>query len=325
MQKPILELENVKKYFPIKMGMWKNEIKYVHAVDDVSLNLHKGEVLGLVGETGCGKSTLASLIMGIYSPTSGNILLNGHDISSIKNTLTLKRSIQMVFQDPFWSLNPRKTVKNILAEPLKVHHVTSNKKDLDDRIEALFSLVGMDSDRLDSFPHEFAGGERQLIGIARSIALQPDIVLLDEPTSAIDTFSQARILNLLMDLKNKFNLSYIVISHDLSVIHYLADSIAVMYLGKIVESGSITAVFNKPCHPYTQALLKAIPTIDSDGKIKPIEAIKGDIPSAINPPSGCRFASRCSFATDICFYQYPNITQVEKKHMVTCHRIKDMQ
>ena len=319
---PILELKQVKKYFPIRMGMWKNDIRYVHAVDNVSIQLKKGEVLGLVGETGCGKSTLASLIMGIYSPTSGDILLNGRNISEMKDTLRLKRSIQMVFQDPFWSLNPRKTIRNILAEPLKVHHVTTSRSELNEKIESLFKLIGMDPARLDTFPHEFAGGERQLIGIARSISLQPEIILLDEPTSAIDTFSQARILNLLIDLKNRLGLSYIVISHDLSVIHYLADTIAVMYLGKIVESGSITEVFTAPYHPYTQALLKAIPTIDVNGQIKPIEAIKGDIPSAINPPAGCRFAGRCPYAMDICFSDSPRETTVEGSHIVACHKIE---
>ena len=322
MGQDLLVLNEVYKHFPLRVGFWQKTIKKVHAVDGVDLRLRRGEVLGVVGETGCGKSTLAQLIMGIYPTTAGSISLNGQDISTIRKSRKVKRCVQMVFQDPFWSLNPRKTVRKILAEPFKVHRIASGKE-LNGRIENLFSMVGLEPERLDSFPHEFAGGERQLVGIARSIALQPELVILDEPTSAIDTFSQAVILNLLLELRNKFNLSYILISHDLSVVHYLADRVAVMYLGKIVETGKVEDVFNSPCHPYTKALLRAIPVIDPDGKVKPIEPIKGDIPSAIDPKPGCRFAGRCPEVLSICSLEDPSNMEVGEKHFAACHLFKN--
>ncbi len=321
MPQDLLVLKKVYKHFPLRVGFWQKTIKKVHAVDGVDLRLRRGEVLGIVGETGCGKSTLAQLIMGIYPTTAGNIFLNGQDLSAIRKSRKVKRSVQMVFQDPFWSLNPRKTVRKILAEPFLVHRIASGKE-LNRRTESLFSMVGLEPERLDSFPHEFAGGERQLIGIARSIALQPELVILDEPTSAIDTFSQAIILNLLLELRNKFNLSYILISHDLSVVHYLADRIAVMYLGKIVETGKVEDVFKSPSHPYTKALLRAIPVIDANGKVKPIEPIKGDIPSAIDPEPGCRFAGRCPEVFSTCNREDPLSVSIGGGHFVACHLVK---
>ncbi len=322
MNTPMLQLKEVKKYFPIRSGFWQRTEKNVHAVDGVDLSVNRGDILGIVGETGCGKSTLAQLIMGIYAPTAGRILLNGKDINEkSKDLLAMKRKVQIVFQDPFWSLNPRKRIRKILEEPFKVHHMADQNR-LKEKTKELFEMVGLSANRLDSYPHEFAGGERQLIGIARAIALQPDLVLLDEPTSAIDTFSQAGILNLLIELRDRFNLSYILISHDLSVIHFLCDRIAVMYLGKIVESGLIKDVFEKTLHPYTRALLAAIPVIDASGEVRPIYPIEGEIPSAIDPAPGCRFAGRCPMAQNICRTDEPRLRMTDQsgdQHLVACH------
>ena len=322
MSAPLLRLESLVKHFPVRSGFWKQKVKSVHAVDGVDLAVDTGDILGIVGETGCGKSTLAQLVMGIYPPTSGRIILDGEDINS-KNTdsLAVKRKTQIVFQDPFWSLNPRKKVRSILEEPMKVHKIASGA-DLRRKTEELFTMVGLDPQRIDEYPHEFAGGERQLIGIARAIALQPKLVLLDEPTSAIDTFSQAGILNLLMDLREKFGLSYILISHDLSVIHFLCDRIAVMYLGKIVETASTRELFELASHPYTEALMDAIPMINRSGGVNPVYPIEGEIPSAMDIAPGCRFASRCKKARDICRSDEPKLLEVSEGHLAACHFAK---
>lgn len=315
----LLELRDVKKHFPIRTGFWQRQTRKVHAVDGVDLSLRAGDILGIVGETGCGKSTLAQLVMGIFRPTSGEILIDGRNIDDADaKRMELKRKVQIVFQDPFWSLNPRKSVRKIIEEPLAVHAVARGAE-LRARGEELFSLVGLDPVRLDSYPHEFAGGERQLIGIARAIALEPNLVLLDEPTSSIDTFSQAGILNLLLKLRERMNLSYILISHDLSVIHFLCDRIAVMYLGKIAELGPTREVFETPRHPYTRALMRAIPMIDAAGEVGSIHPIEGEIPSAIDPAPGCRFAGRCEKAQEICGKIQPELSDCGGGHRVACH------
>lgn len=316
----LLKVSNLKKYFPIRSGFWQKSVKWVHAVDEVNLEIKKGEVVGLVGESGCGKSTLAQVMVGIHTPTEGTVELDGEDISRSfsKNDLKIKRKIQIVFQDPFWSLNPRRMVRNIVGEPLKVHKLASGIK-LTERVGELLEMVGIDGGRMFAYPHEFSGGERQRIAIARALALNPQMLLLDEPTSSIDTISQAEILNLLIDIRNKFNLSYILISHDLSVIHYLSDRIAVMYLGKIVELGKTEDVFKKMFHPYTEALMKAVPVISNSGEVEKITALEGNVPSAITPPSGCRFHTRCYKCQDICKEKVPELRDLGDNHMVACH------
>lgn len=319
-EQTLLKISNLKKYFPLRTGFWQRSLKWVHAVDSIDLELKKGEVLGIVGESGCGKSTLAQIIMGIYQPTEGNIKLENQDITlpDIRKDLSIKKKIQIVFQDPFWSLNPRKMVRDIIGEPLLVHKVAGGDM-LMEKVGELMEMVGIDKKRMFSYPHEFSGGERQRIAIARALALNPALVILDEPTSSIDTLSQAEILNLLMDIKDKFNLSYILISHDLSVIHFMSDRIAVMYLGKLVEIGDTVDVFEMMCHPYTEALMKAVPVITNSGEVGKIEALEGNVPSAITPPAGCRFHTRCYKCQPICKEREPELKPVGENHSVACH------
>jgi len=316
----ILEAVGLKKYFPIETGFLKKSIEYVHAIDTVNIKVNKGEALGIVGESGCGKSTLAQVLVNIYSPTEGKIFFEGVDVSpkAARNSLGFKKNIQMVFQDPFWSLNPRKMVRDIIMEPLKVHRIVEYEH-FDTEIERLMDMVGIGKKRMFSYPHEFSGGERQRIAIARALAARPKLVILDEPTSSIDTLSQAEILNLLIELRDEFNLSYILISHDLSVVHFLSDRLAVMYLGKIVEIGKTETVFNLMYHPYTQALMKAIPLISSNGTVQNIEALEGNVPSAINPPKGCRFHTRCYKCQEICRNKEPELREFEDGHFAACH------
>ena len=316
----LLNAKNLKKYFPVNKSLFNKASKYVHAVDDVSFSVESKDIIGIVGESGCGKSTLAQLIMGIYTPTSGTIEFEGKSINlqNKRNMLAYKRNIQMVFQDPYWSLNPRKMAKDIIAEPMRVHK-TVNEYDMDSEIQRLLNMVGISGDRMYEFPHEFSGGERQRIAIARSLSLSPKLLILDEPTSSIDTLSQAGILNLLIRIRDELNLSYLLISHDLSVIHFMSNKIIVMYLGKIVEMGDVNEIFNNMLHPYTKALMLAIPSIDSSGNIKKIEALEGNVPSAINIPKGCRFNARCKDCMDICVTEEPTLKKIDKNHSVACH------
>jgi oligopeptide/dipeptide ABC transporter ATP-binding protein len=316
----LLNAKNLKKYFPVNKSLFNKASKYVHAVDDVSFSVESKDIIGIVGESGCGKSTLAQLIMGIYSPTSGTIEFEGKSINlqNKRNMLAYKRNIQMVFQDPYWSLNPRKMARDIIAEPMRVHK-TVNEYNMDNEIQRLLNMVGISGDRMYEFPHEFSGGERQRIAIARSLSLSPKLLILDEPTSSIDTLSQAGILNLLIRIRDELNLSYLLISHDLSVIHFLSNKIIVMYLGKIVEMGDVNEIFNNMLHPYTKALMLAIPSIDTSGNIKKIEALEGNVPSAINLPKGCRFNARCKHCMDICLEEEPVLKIIDKNHSVACH------
>ncbi len=316
----LMTLEGLKKHFPVRMGFWKKKLRWVRAVDGVSLSVARGEVLGIVGESGCGKSTLAQLILGIYPLTEGHIRFEGVDISSRSSTrgIGAKRMIQIVFQDPFWSLNPRKTVREIIAEPLKVHRL-ARSWEMDDRVADLLGMVGIDGARMFSYPHEFSGGERQRIAIARSLAPGPKLLVLDEPTSSIDTLSQAEILNLLIDIKNRMDLSYILISHDLSVVHFLSERIAVMYLGKVMEVGRTEEVFTLMHHPYTQALMEAVPAITGEGGIRPIKALEGNVPSAITPPRGCLFHTRCYKAQERCRTEPPALREITPGHSAACH------
>lgn len=321
-KEPILEVRNLKKHFPIKTGILQRETGVVKAVDGINFSVNKGETIGVVGESGCGKSTTGRTIIRLYEPTEGEILYKGRDISQLREKelrTHIRRDIQMIFQDPFASLNPRKTLGSILEEPFKVHNLYS-KHERTERIENLLEIVGLNASFKDRYPHEFSGGQRQRIGIARTLTTEPDIVIADEPVSALDVSIQAQIINLLEDLQNELNLTYIFISHDLSVIRHIADTVAVMYLGKMMESASKEDLFDNPMHPYTQALLSAIPIPRQKG-IKKREKIilKGDLPSPSDPPRGCVFHTRCPSAMDICRTVEPEYTEKRPNHLVACH------
>lgn len=304
-QELILKATNIKKYFPIKKGFFLKTVGQVKAVDDVSLEVRKGETIGLVGESGCGKSTLGRTLIRLYEPTSGEIEFEQKDFLKVAggDLRQLRRDIQMIFQDPYASLDPRMTVGQILRQPFDIHNVGSSTE-REARVKELLELVGLKASHVNRYPHEFSGGQRQRICIARAIALNPKLIICDEPVSALDVSIQAQILNLLKDLQEKLGLTYIFISHDLSVIEYFCDRVAVMYLGKIVEIGSREDIFNSPKHPYTQALLSAIPRV-GEGKKQMKKSLSGEVPSPINPPTGCTFHPRCSFCMKECSEKIP--------------------
>jgi oligopeptide/dipeptide ABC transporter ATP-binding protein len=291
---------------------------FVKAVDGVSLKIRKGEILGVVGESGCGKSTLVNTLLLLHKPTEGNVLFDGDDIFSLSKSdlRRARKNVQIVFQDPFWSLNPRWLVRDIIGEPLKVHENLSADEYLA-AVKKLLSMVGLPEDGAFKYPHEFSGGQRQRIAIARALSVRPKLVVLDEPTSAIDIISQAQVLEMLEDLKKEMQLTYIMISHDLSVVNYMADKIIVMYLGRIVEYGESDLVFHNPKHPYTKALFNAIPGLNTRS-VEDLAIIKGEVPSAINPPKGCRFHPRCEDCMEICKTVDPTSTEVEGR-LVECH------
>ncbi len=321
-QAPLLEVRNLKKHFPIKGGILGRTVANVYAVDDVSLTMRHGETLGLVGESGCGKSTLGRTILRLYEPTAGQIQFDGQDLCALgtRELRQKRRDMQIIFQDPFSSLNPRMTIGAILAEPFVIHKL-GGKKDLDKNVRQLLETVGLPSEAADRYPHEFSGGQRQRIGIARAIALNPKLIVADEPVSALDVSIQSQILNLLVDLRKKFNLAYLFVAHDLAVIEHISDMVAVMYLGKIAEYTSAEQLYHKPSHPYTKALISAIPVPDVNAK-KDKQVLRGDVPSPINPPSGCYFHPRCPVATDRCKVEAPalrNIGTAEKPHLAACH------
>ncbi len=317
--KVLLEVKGLKKYFPVKRGFFSKEELYVKAVDGVDLTINKGEVLGIVGESGCGKSTLVNTILNLHEPTAGKVIFDGQDMFSLNKQELRKarKDIQIVFQDPYWSLNPRWLVKDIIAEPIKVHEKLKSQSLLA-RVKELLEMVGLDKDAAYRYPHEFSGGQRQRIAIARALAVNPKLVVLDEPTSSIDVLSQAQILDLLNDLRKKMELTNILISHDLSVVNYMSDKIIVMYLGKIVEYGESQEVFTNPQHPYTQALFNSIPDLDKIG-IQSLQTIEGNVPSAIYPPKGCRFHTRCDRVMDICKKEVPGLRNLGKQHYAACH------
>lgn len=303
----LLKAVNIKKYFPIKRGLLLKTMGQVKAVDDVTLEIRKGETLGLVGESGCGKSTLGRTLIRLYEPTAGEIEFEGNDFLKMEGgkLRSLRKDIQMIFQDPYASLDPRMTVDQIIRQPLDIHGIgTSAEKDV--RVKELLELVGLKASHVNRYPHEFSGGQRQRICIARAIALNPKLIICDEPVSALDVSIQAQILNLLKDLQEKLGLTYLFISHDLSVIEYFCDRVAVMYLGKIVEIGSRDEMFNTPKHPYTQALLSAIPRV-GEGKKVMKKSLSGEVPSPINPPTGCTFHPRCPHAMDTCSEHVPKL------------------
>ena len=318
----MLQVDNLVKHFPITQGIIiQRQIGAVHAVDDISFKIRKGETFGLVGESGCGKSTTGRTILQLYRPTSGSVLFDGIDLVKTKGEelRRMRRKMQMIFQDPYASLNPRMTVGEIIGEPLLVHQV-ANQKETEERVANLLELVGLNPAFSTRYPHEFSGGQRQRIGVARALALQPSFIVCDEPISALDVSIQAQVVNLLEDLQKQFNLTYLFIAHDLSMVRHISDRVAVMYLGIIVELADRDELYLKPLHPYTQALLSAVPVADPvvDAKRKRI-ILEGDVPSPVNPPSGCRFRTRCPIAEPICAEQKPDFRELEKDHWAACH------
>jgi oligopeptide/dipeptide ABC transporter ATP-binding protein len=322
-KQPILEIKNLVKHFPITGGLFGKVVAKVHAVDDVSFKLEKGKTLGFVGESGCGKSSLGRTILKLTEPTSGKIIFENQDITNLspRKLRPIRRQMQMIFQDPFASLNPRMSVEEILSEPFDIHNLHKNKTERQDVIEHLIQEVGLSHESLSRYPHEFSGGQRQRIGIARALALKPKLIICDEPVSALDVSIQGQILNLMMDLRDKYDLSYLFIAHDLAVIEHISHDVAVMYLGKIVEYTRAENLYKSPKHPYTYALISSIPRIDVVEKLKR-QVIKGDIPSPISPPSGCRFHTRCPYAKDICKEKEPLLEDIGtpgNPHLAACH------
>jgi len=313
MSQPIIEVQNLKKYFPVPNG-------FLHAVDNVSFKLEEGRTLGVVGESGCGKSTLGRVILHLLEPTSGKIFYKGEDISNVspKKLHQLRREMQIIFQDPFSSLNPRMTVQELISEPLKIYKLYKGEE-LNRKISSIMDTVGIAERFRNAYPHELDGGRRQRIGIGRALALEPSFIVCDEPVSALDVSIQAQVLNLMQDLQEERGLSYLFITHDLSVVRHISDDICVMYLGQLVEKSATKTLFNKPMHPYTQALLSAIPVADIDKPVKRI-MMKGELTSPINPKPGCRFASRCPYASEECFSREPQLRELEPGHFVACHK-----
>ncbi|MDI9260350.1 ABC transporter ATP-binding protein [Alicyclobacillus sendaiensis] len=319
MSEYVLEVQDLKKYFPIKSGILKRTVGYVRAVDGVSFQVKPGETLGIVGESGCGKSTTGRMIMRLTTPTSGKIILDGKDITHAKGEelRASRRKSQMVFQDPYASLNPRMSVGESIAEPLIVNKVLS-KSEAFERAGELLKTVGLRASDINRYPHEFSGGQRQRIGIARALALNPKLIVADEAVSALDVSIQSQILNLLMDLKHQFNLSYLFISHNLAVVRHISDRVGVMYLGHLVEVGPKHSLYQDPLHPYTQALLSAAPEPRRTKRRERI-ILQGDVPSPANPPSGCPFHTRCPRVMDVCRQTMPKPVQVHPDHWVACH------
>ncbi|MCD4743214.1 MAG: ATP-binding cassette domain-containing protein [Desulfobacteraceae bacterium] len=319
---PILEVNNLKKYFPVYKGVFLRPKGFVYAVDDVSFTVKRGETLGLVGESGCGKTTLGRCLTALYDKTDGNVHFCDQDIFSLspKELKTFRLRVQMIFQDPFESLDARQTVKEILEEKYLIHK-KHNRINIDDEIAVLLEKVGLLNADMSKYPHEFSGGQRQRVGIARAISLNPELIVCDEPVSALDVSVQSKILNLLLKLQEEMKLTYVFISHDLAVVKHISDRIAVMYLGKIVELADADSLYDKHLHPYTEALLSAIPIPDPETKKERI-ILKGEIPSIQNPPKGCRFHTRCRYSTDICRKEEPVllINNREKEHYVACHQ-----
>ncbi len=326
MNEKLLEVQNLKQYFNAG-GFGKNR-KYVKAVDDVSFFIRKGETLGLVGESGCGKTTTGRSLLRLYEPTAGRIIYDNQVIFDKEekiavNMLPYRKKMQVVFQDPYASLDPRMTVGEIIGEPIDIHHLVQTKQDRQDRIFKLLSYVGLNSEHANRYPHEFSGGQRQRIGIARALAVNPEFIVCDEPISALDVSIQAQIINMFEDLQQKLDLTYLFIAHDLAVVKHISNRIGVMYLGNLIEIGESHDVIKHSLHPYTKSLISAIPIADPQKARESKRIIlKGDVPSPLNPPSGCRFRTRCPYATEICAVERPELKEVMKEHYVACHNFE---
>ena len=321
--KTLVEVQGLKEYFDIHTGFFRS--RPLKAVDDVSFSIRKGETLGLVGESGCGKTTVGRTLLHLYKPTAGKILYDGQEIDSPASIREYRKKATMVFQDPYSSLNPRMTVSDIVAEPLDVHHLCANAKEREDRVLELMGLVGLNSEHASRYAHEFSGGQRQRIGIARALAVNPEFIVCDEPVSALDVSIQAQVINMFDDLQEKLGLTYLFIAHDLLVVRHISDRIAVMYLGRMVELADAKTIYDHPLHPYSQSLLSAVPVPDPKvARANKRIMLTGDIPSPLNAPSGCPFRTRCRYATAKCAESMPPFEEVEQGHFVACHRVKEI-
>jgi oligopeptide transport system ATP-binding protein len=324
MSETLIEVKDLKMYFPVTKGIvLRRKIGDVKAVDGLTFSIRKGETLGLVGESGCGKSTTGRALIQLYKPTTGEVIFHGTDLTKLppEQMRQMRRKVQMIFQDPYASLNPRMTVGDIIAEPIIVHNLRKGKEAVRERVQELLKLVGLNPYFINRYPHEFSGGQRQRIGIARALAVEPEFVVCDEPVSALDVSIQAQILNLLEDLQNQLGLTYLFIAHGLAAVKHISDRVAVMYLGKIVEIAAGAQLYHTPTHPYTQALLSAVPIPDPDlERTRARIILTGDVPSPLNPPSGCRFHTRCPIATEQCKQEEPELKDIGGGHMVSCHR-----
>ncbi|MBD7946178.1 dipeptide ABC transporter ATP-binding protein [Psychrobacillus sp. Sa2BUA9] len=319
MTEPLLKVDGLKKYFPIRSGVLSKKVGYVKAVDDISFFVNEGETLGIVGESGCGKSTTGRMLMRLLEPTEGNVMFEGKDLTKISDSAMRKvrRDIQMVFQDPYASLNPRHTVEKILMEPLIVHQI-GDPKTRRQKVHDFLEIVGLSSYHAKRYPHQFSGGQRQRIGIARALMTNPKLIIADEPVSALDVSIQAQVLNLMQDLQKELKLTYIFIAHDLGVVRHISDRVGVMYLGRMVELAPSENLYAEPLHPYTKALLSAVPVPDPQFQREQI-ILEGDIPSPSNPPTGCTFHTRCPFKMDVCTTIKPKLEEVKNSHFVACH------
>ena len=319
----LLDVKGLKQYFNINLGFFRS--KPLKAVDDVSFSIRRGETLGLVGESGCGKTTVGRSILHLYQPTAGQVIYDGKEINSKESLKEFRKKATMVFQDPYSSLNPRMTVSDIVAEPLDVHHLYSTKQERNDRVLELLGYVGLNSEHASRYAHEFSGGQRQRIGIARALAVNPEFIVCDEPVSALDVSIQAQVINMFDDLQDKLGLTYLFIAHDLLVVRHISDRIAVMYLGKMVELADAEEIYTHPLHPYSQSLLSAVPLPDPKAaRANKRIVLTGDIPSPLNAPSGCPFRTRCPHATEACAQSMPPFEEVEKGHFVACHRVREI-
>jgi oligopeptide/dipeptide ABC transporter ATP-binding protein len=317
---PLLEVRGLKKHFPLQKGVFSRVSGYVYAVDGVSFHIGRGETLGLVGESGCGKSTVGRTLLKLLEPTAGEILVKGENIAALDaaQMLPYRRQMQMIYQDPYASLNPRMSAGEIVGEPLIIHRIGA-AAERRERVAHLFERVGLRPELVDSFPHEFSGGQRQRIGIARALASNPELIVGDEPVSALDVSIQAQIVNLLIDLRDELKLSYLFVAHDLAVVEHISDRVAVMYLGRIVEMTDKTSLFEMPLHPYTEALLSAVPIPKASARTRKRVILTGDVPSPINPPPGCHFHTRCPYVMARCRHEVPALREVRPEHWAACH------